>query len=117
MDGGNNQAMSTGATVPQPSVQAQLSVRNGRAAVEFYKAAFGAVEVYRFGGTDDLDEVVAQLAVGDSLFGSRTSRRGTGTSARRPPGRAVDSLRRPVGGSANGRAKRVLHAVCGRASR
>jgi PhnB protein len=52
----------------QPNAQAQLSVRNGRAAVDFYKAAFGAVEVYRFGGTDDLEEVVAQLAVGNSLF-------------------------------------------------
>jgi len=52
----------------QPHVQAQLSVRNGRAAVDFYKIAFGAVEVFRFGGTDDLDEVVAQLAVGNSLF-------------------------------------------------
>jgi PhnB protein len=48
----------------QPSVQAQLSVRNGRAAVDFYKVAFGAVEVYRFGET----EVVAQLAVGDAVF-------------------------------------------------
>jgi PhnB protein len=52
----------------QPDVQAQLSVRDGRAAVDFYQAAFGAVEVYRFGGTADLHEVVAQLAVGDSLF-------------------------------------------------
>lgn len=52
----------------QPQVQAQLSVRNGRAAVDFYRAAFGAVEVYRFGGTDDLDEVVAQLAVGNAQF-------------------------------------------------
>ena len=52
----------------QPTVQAQLSVRNGRAAIEFYKEAFGAIEVYRFGGNDDLEEVVAQLAVGDSLF-------------------------------------------------
>ena len=52
----------------QPVAQAQLSVRNGRAAVEFYKAAFGADEVFRFGGTNDLEEVVAQLAVGDSMF-------------------------------------------------
>lgn len=52
----------------QTTTQAQLSVRNGRAAVEFYKKAFGAIEVYRFGGTDDLEEVVAQLAVGNSLF-------------------------------------------------
>jgi PhnB protein len=61
-------AMSAGRATGQPNVQAQLSVRNGRAAVDFYKTAFGAVEVYRFGGTDDLEEVVAQLAVGDSLF-------------------------------------------------
>jgi PhnB protein len=54
--------------VSQPNVQAQLSVRNGRAAVDFYKTAFGAVELFRFGGTDDLPDVVAQLAVGDSLF-------------------------------------------------
>ena len=37
-------------------------------AMEFYKAAFGAVEMYRFGGTDDLEEVVAQLAVGGASF-------------------------------------------------
>ena len=60
--------MSTEGVTPQPNIQAQLSVRNGSAAVEFYKAAFGAVEVYRFGGSDDLEEVVVQLAVGNSLF-------------------------------------------------
>jgi PhnB protein len=54
--------------MPQPTIQAQLSVRNGRAAVDFYRTAFGAVEVYRFGGTDELEEVVAQLKIGDSLF-------------------------------------------------
>jgi PhnB protein len=46
----------------------QLSVRRGRAAVEFYKAAFGAIEVYRVGGTDDRPEVVAQLTIGDASF-------------------------------------------------
>jgi PhnB protein len=50
----------------EPPVQAQLSVRHGRAAVEFYRRAFGAVEVYRFGGTAEQEEVVAQLAVGES---------------------------------------------------
>jgi PhnB protein len=60
--------MSNKDAMSQPNAQAQLSVRNGRAAVDFYKAAFGAVEVYRFGGTDDLQDVVAQLAVGNSLF-------------------------------------------------
>jgi PhnB protein len=51
-----------------PSVSAQLSVRRGRAAVEFYKAAFGAREVYRVGGTDDFGPVVSELAVGDTTF-------------------------------------------------
>ena len=49
-------------------ILAQLSVRHGRAAVEFYKAAFGAIEVYRVGGTDDNPDVVAQLEVGDASF-------------------------------------------------
>ena len=42
----------------------QLSVRRGPAAVEFYKAAFGAVEVYRVGG----EEIVVQLEVEGSPF-------------------------------------------------
>jgi PhnB protein len=46
----------------------ELSVRRGREAVEFYKAAFGAVEVYRVGGTDDNPDVVSQLSVGDASF-------------------------------------------------
>ena len=47
-------------------VLAQLSVRRGREAVEFYKQAFGAIEVYRVGGPDSRNEaVVSQLAVGD----------------------------------------------------
>ena len=49
-------------------IVAQLSVRRGREAVEFYKDAFGAVEVYRVGGTDDHPAVVSQLSVGDATF-------------------------------------------------
>ena len=49
-------------------VAPQLSVRNGRAAVDFYRAAFGARELYRVGGVDGFEEVVAQLAVGDATF-------------------------------------------------
>jgi PhnB protein len=49
-------------------IQAQLSVRQGRAAVEFYKAAFGATELFRFGGDDTNEEIVAQLAFGDGIF-------------------------------------------------
>jgi PhnB protein len=50
------------------TVSAQLAVRRGREAVDFYKAAFGAVELHRVGGTDEHESVVAQLAVGDSSF-------------------------------------------------
>ena len=49
-------------------VLAQLSVRRGREAVEFYKEAFGAVEVYRVGGSDANPAVVSQLEVGDGSF-------------------------------------------------
>lgn len=43
-----------------------LSVRNGVKAVEFYKAAFGATEFFRFDAEDGT--VVAQLAIGKSDF-------------------------------------------------
>jgi PhnB protein len=50
------------------SIMAQLSVRRGREAVEFYRQAFGAVEDYRVGGTDENEAVVAQLSVGSATF-------------------------------------------------
>jgi PhnB protein len=50
------------------TLQPELSVRNGRQAVDFYKAAFGAIEVHRVGGTDEHESVVAQLAVGEASF-------------------------------------------------
>jgi PhnB protein len=50
------------------SIVPELSVRGGRAAIEFYKAAFGAIEVYRVGRTDDNPDVVAQLSVGNASF-------------------------------------------------
>jgi PhnB protein len=50
------------------SIQPELSVRRGREAVEFYKAAFGAVEIYRVGGSDEHESVVSQLSVGDASF-------------------------------------------------
>ena len=50
------------------SVNPQLSVRRGREAVEFYKEAFGAIEVYRVGGTDENPDVVSQLTIGDASF-------------------------------------------------
>lgn len=52
----------------QTSVSPELSVRRGREAIEFYKAAFGAVEMYRVGGTADNEVVVAQLSVGNASF-------------------------------------------------
>jgi PhnB protein len=53
---------------PQASISPQLSVRRGRDAVDFYKAAFGAVEEHRVGGTDDHEELVAQLSLGSAKF-------------------------------------------------
>jgi PhnB protein len=43
-----------------------LSVRNGTRAIEFYKAAFGAREVFRV--DNEKGEVVARLAVGQAEF-------------------------------------------------
>jgi len=50
------------------SILPELSVRRGRAAIEFYEEAFRATEVYRVGGTDENPEVVAQLSVGGASF-------------------------------------------------
>ena len=36
--------------------------------MEFYKAAFGAVEDYRVGGTETHQEIVAQLSIGTASF-------------------------------------------------
>jgi PhnB protein len=56
------------ARAAQVRVSPELSVRRGREAVSFYKAAFGAVEIYRVGGTDEHEPVVAQLVVGNAAF-------------------------------------------------
>ena len=48
------------------TVAPMLSVRNGARAVEFYKAAFGAVEVYRL--DDPTGAVVATLSIGGAEF-------------------------------------------------
>jgi PhnB protein len=53
---------------PGSLIAPELSVRHGRAAIDFYKAAFGAVEEYRVGGTDAHESVVAQLAVEGAVF-------------------------------------------------
>ena len=48
------------------SFSATLSVRNGARAVEFYRAAFGATELYRV--EDPSGSVVAQLSVAGATF-------------------------------------------------
>lgn len=50
------------------SIQPQLSVRRGRAAVDFYQHAFGATEIYRVGGDDENPSVVSQLQIGTAIF-------------------------------------------------
>ena len=61
------------------AIAPMLSVRNGVRAIEFYKAAFGAGELFRV--EDGSGAVVAQLSVGEAEFGSLTSLRSTSTSA------------------------------------
>lgn len=58
----------TAAQSAQSSVSPELAVRRGCEALEFYKAAFGAVELYRVGGTAENTDVVAQLSVGNASF-------------------------------------------------
>ncbi len=48
------------------SIKPVLSVRNGSAAVEFYKKAFGAEEIMRIDSPDG--EIVAELSIQDALF-------------------------------------------------
>src|SRR5258708_30288793 len=51
---------------PKTSISPMLSVRHGAKAVEFYKAAFGAGELFRIEAPDGA--VVAQLSVGEAEF-------------------------------------------------
>ena len=53
-------------TAVQCSVAPMLSVRNGARAVEFYKSAFGAIEVYRV--EDPTGSVVSRLSVDGAEF-------------------------------------------------
>ena len=64
MPGAADQGLS-GSRDLRRGVQVQLSVRRGAAAIAFYVEAFGATVVYRYDGDD---EVVAQLAVGETQF-------------------------------------------------
>jgi PhnB protein len=51
---------------PKTSIAPMLSVRNGAKAIEFYKAAFGAGELFRL--EDEQGAVVARLSVGEAEF-------------------------------------------------
>jgi PhnB protein len=51
---------------PNVSIAPMLSVRRGAKAIEFYKAAFGAVELYRIDSEDGA--VVARLSAGPAEF-------------------------------------------------
>jgi len=53
-------------TIQKTGIAPMLSLRNGARAVEFYKSAFGAVELYRI--QDESGNVVAQLAVDGAEF-------------------------------------------------
>jgi PhnB protein len=53
-------------TARKTAIAPMLSVRNGKRAIEFYKAAFGAGELFRV--ENDNGEVVAQLSVGEADF-------------------------------------------------
>jgi PhnB protein len=50
----------------QTSIVPTLSVRNGSAAIEFYKKAFGAVELMRVSSPDG--EIVAELSIENARF-------------------------------------------------
>jgi len=52
--------------VTKTSIAPMLSVRQGAKAVEFYKAAFGAGELFRM--DDESGSVVARLSVGEAEF-------------------------------------------------
>jgi len=52
--------------VEQTSIAPMLSVRRGARAIEFYKAAFGAGELFRI--DDESGAVVARLSVGPAEF-------------------------------------------------
>ncbi len=54
------------AKVQKTTIAPMLSVRNGIKAIEFYKAAFDAIEIYRIQDGDD--KVVAKLSVEGAEF-------------------------------------------------
>jgi PhnB protein len=68
-----------------PNIAPWLAVRDAQKAVDYYQAAFGAIEVYRL-PADDGSLAVAQLSVGGAVFwvqsDSNASPEGAGGSVR-----------------------------------
>jgi PhnB protein len=54
-----------------PNIAPWLAVRDAQQAIDYYKAAFGAVELYRL-PADDGSAAVAQLSVGGAPFWVQT---------------------------------------------
>ncbi len=50
------------------SITCYLVVNNASGAIEFYKRAFGAKEIYRFNGPDGNSIINAELMIGDSII-------------------------------------------------
>jgi PhnB protein len=63
-----------------PSIAPWLGVRDAQQAVDYYKAAFGAVELYRL-PADDGSLAVAQLSVGGAMFWVQTDSNPAGYGA------------------------------------
>jgi len=58
--------MSNDSQAGKTAIAPMLSVRNGKSAIEFYKAAFGAGELFRI--ESESGDVVARLSVGNAEF-------------------------------------------------
>jgi PhnB protein len=63
-----------------PSIAPWLAVRDAQQAVDYYKDAFGAVELYRL-PADDGSLAVAQLSVGGAMFWVQTDSNAAGYGA------------------------------------
>ena len=69
-----------------PGIAPWLAVNDAQKAVDYYKAAFGAVELYRL-PADDGSVAVAQLSVGGAVFWVQAD------SNASPPGPGAGSVR------------------------
>jgi PhnB protein len=77
-----------------PSIAPWLAVSDAKRAVDFYKAAFGAVEVYRLDG-ENATIAVAQLSIGDAAFWVQHTVDASPDSRGAPPVRLILSVDDP----------------------